>query len=203
MARRRPRQAPPASSPAPTSTGPPPAATPAPPASRRHEVIPQWLQAVTGVVAVLLTALALFGIVRGPDAAPTTPTGPGGTIGASAAAVTLRTVVTAGTEIHGTGDFSDLDPGSEAILFIGQPAAAAKGDWLPVVASLSFDTPEPAGRKSGHWLGVRPVPPAQPYVWYAVIAPRADGAGDGYADLRANGPASGLVKAKSEPQTTP
>lgn len=173
------------------------------PRTRNLEGVPAWIQAVAAICGVALTALVVFGLVRDPKAPTPPPASPaGGSPAALAPKVTLETIEI-GETVRATGTYEALDPTREGVLLIGQPSEGQDGDWLPVLASLIPSTGETvAGRQSGRWEAVRPDYPGGRYTWYAVAAPASAGAGDPYADIRANGPDSDLVLARSEPRTT-
>jgi hypothetical protein len=188
------------------STGQAPGATPEAPKRRVPlDAIPVWLQAIAALLGVLVTAVGVFGLVRGPDASPSTVpvSAPPSAPAPAAVAVTLDLVTTEQAEVRGAGSFAGIDPASEVVLFVGQPVADPGADWLPVVAELNPATTRPDGRQNGRWEAARPnTAPATRYTWYAVVAPKADGAADPYADLREKGPASELVQAASQPYST-
>ena len=166
---------------------------------KRFDPFPPWLQgvaAVAGVIGTVVAVISLFNAFTRPAAeASAAPSA-----SAVAAQVTIAAVTLGETEVRGSGVFQGLVPDREVVLFIGQPTAG-NADWLPVIAELLPTSVGPDGTQSGDWEAVRPAGTG-PHTWYAVIGPRASGAGNPYADLRENGPESELVKAVSEPFTT-
>ncbi|HUG30533.1 MAG TPA: hypothetical protein VMQ65_08495 [Candidatus Limnocylindria bacterium] len=157
------------------------------------------MQGIAAVAGVVLTGLGVLGLAGGGGDDGGTPTSapPASSVGAS---VSLRTVTTDNGEVVGLGTFTGLDPTTDAVLFIGQPAGG-DADWLPVVASTVATSVNADGRQDGNWQATRPGVDGR-FTWYAVIGPRALGAADPYGDLRANGPEADLVRAVSEPSTT-
>lgn len=186
------------------STGQAPAPAPGTPKRRVPlDAIPVWLQAIAALLGVVVTAVGVFGLVRGPDASPSLIPVTAPPSAAAAVAVTLDAVTTDPAEVRGAGSFAGIDPASEVVLFVGQPVADPGADWLPVVAALNAATTRPDGRQNGRWEAARPnTAPTTRYTWYAVVAPKAGGAADPYADLRENGPVSELVRAASQPYST-
>jgi len=158
------------------------------------------MQGIAALAGVILTAVGVFGLVNArPAATPTTSTTNPTDTAPLAPVVTLESVTTSPTEVRGLGSFLALDPASDAILLVGQPQDDPSAVWLPVLASTLPATTAPDGRQNGRWEAGRPnTAPDARYTWYAVVAPKAAGAGDGLADLRARGPHSSLVLAASQ-----
>jgi hypothetical protein len=165
------------------------------------DVGPLWLQAIAAVVGVALTALVAFGVIQNRDSAAQATTPPAGG-GVAQPTVTLESV-TIGTEsVEASGTYSGVDASRQAVLWIGRPVEAPTAVvWIPVEADLIPDDAEPT-TSSGRWRATRPGIPEGRWQWFALVGPASSGAGDQYADLRANGPGSSLVMALSEPQTS-
>ena len=160
------------------------------------------MQAIAALASVLLTALVIFGLVRDPaEPPPASPSREPGQSMPAVGRVTLETVVTSPTEVSAEGSYENLAAERETVLFIGQPQGEEDGQWLPVEASMFPSVSGAAGTQSGRWTAARPAVSGR-YLWYAVIAPDVPGAGGTLDDLRARGPDSGYVTARSEPEVT-
>lgn len=166
----------------------------------RLENVPLWMQGFAAIAGVLLTALGVFGLVGNGNGDPEVSSSPAASTPGAVPSVSLRLVTTDGGEIVGLGTFQDLDPATDAILFIGQPEGG-DSEWLPVVASTTPTNTTPDGRQDGDWRAVRPAVDGR-YTWYAVVGPRVAGADDFLDDLRDNGPEADLARAVSGPFTT-
>ena len=169
------------------------AATPRVPG--KLETIPLWMQAIAALAGVVLTGLGVFGLAGGGGDDGGTPT-PASSATSVDASVSLHTVTTDQGEVVGLGSFTGLDPATDAVLFIGQPAEG-DADWLPVVATTTVASVNADGSQDGDWQATRPGVDGR-FTWYAVVGPRVSGAEDPYGDLRANGPEADLIRAVSE-----
>jgi len=160
---------------------------------------PAWVQAVTAVLALLVaivgvvfTGIQIFG-----DKAVATPI-------VIKAEAFIEAVTVGDTEVTGRGQFRNVDLAAEEILFIGKLESETPGVWLPVEADVQPEPTASAGgeRVSGAWEAVRPYLEHGAYEWRVVVVPAGSGAGDGLADLKANGADASIVLAASAPFRT-
>jgi hypothetical protein len=157
---------------------------------------PAWLSALAALAGTFLAAAALFGWVNTPRPA-SSPTAPVASEALNQPRVTLDEVSLVPPDVAGAGQFENLDPELEEVLFVGRPVGATDELWVAVPASLSPTVSE-GPLQSGHWTASRPAPPPTPgYRWRAIVWPIASGAA-GVEDLQINGPDSIYVIARSE-----
>jgi hypothetical protein len=167
----------------------------------RLRELPPWISAFTAVLAVILSAIGVFGLISHPtpSVAPSSPGTDAGTAGQPR--VTLETVVVGGQTVEGIGAFERVNPALSDIVFIGRPADAPSDTWLATEANMTPLASAATGALDGRWSAARALP-TTPYQWYAILWPAAAGAA-GSEDLTLNGPDSEFVQAKSSPQVAP
>jgi len=165
------------------------------------------LSALAAVIGTFIAAAALFGWFN--QSRPASPTPPTGVATTSIAAptplapvvpearVTLEEVSVVPPDVAAAGQFENLDPELEEVLFVGRPVGATDELWVAVSASLS-PTATSGPLQTGRWSATRPAPPPTPgYRWRAIVWPVAPGAA-GDEELQQNGPDSIYVIARSE-----